>query len=105
MSLYNDEVILTPVILDDEWADNTDDTPVTYDCRYQNKNKLMYNSSGKEITVSNAIIIEGEVTVKEGDKIKLTKFKGSTIAVPKDVEVKAFIKTGTFSIHHTEIYI
>jgi hypothetical protein len=102
--LYNDIVSVIP-ITKDQWKSVTEGTPKEYYCRFYNKAKEKYSNSGKPISYEYMILIKGNADVKIGDLVSIIKFKGVAETGFQKMEVAAVLKTGSFAIHHTEVYV
>lgn len=103
MSIYlTDQVQITPITRDANFRNETPGTPFLSDAYVEEDDKITYGANGQPIKPARKIVLSYEISIAEGDRIKITKKNGNAI-IDKDRQVKSISQIGAFGDSHLEI--
>ena len=100
-----DKVSFTSVTADQSSGAITPAAAVTVSCRIEDTNKTFKNDQGEIIEANSLIMWPSNVSIKKGDKVKITEIMGVTKTGEVDYKVEEVMPAGGFMVSHLEVYI
>ena len=106
MKIYlTDEVVLVAVIKN-EWGVETDTDLAPEPARVEDKNQIVLNSKGEEVTSNMTVFLNKNSTADYGYKIKIKKKNGIAFDQPdKKFMIKSIAKKGMFKRKFIVLYL
>jgi len=91
-------------ITKDSFGVETKGTPFPSECRINEDSGISTGKLGNQFSYSTLYFLPPGVNIKEGDKIRTTKFKGVAVTESEKL-VKKAITCGVFMASHMEVYV